>query len=636
MIGSLAVALIGAALWGTAGQQPVFRSRVDLVTVDVTVLGPDGKPVPGLTAADFEVVVDGRPRRIVWAEFVSRRPLPAGVPANTAHFSSNEDADTGQLILIAVDQAHIRRTEGLAALRAAAEFVDALDPSDHVAAITLNQDGPIQFTTQHGVVKRALQRLTGEATATPVHYSIGLSEALAIADGGRTQLDQVVLRECGQPLGRFENLRRMAEADAMRDPCPVQVEQEGRALAQQARTDGRITLDALRNLIERLGTIDGPKTLVLLSEGLVAEPRMIDLTSLGAAAQAARVTIHVLQLETPDLDASTEKVSPTLYADRRLFADGLERLAGAAKGGLFRLVGSDPYPFRKILSEISAHYLLAFAAEGADTDGRVHRIGVRVRPEGVTIRARPSFQFARERVSVPVDTELVKLLKDPREAADLPLRIAAYTFRADGPDSLHVLLAAETDALVQAADAATGFVLIDAAGVIAASGAGLQESGRYVQSATVPPGRYTLKAAAISGAGRRGSVQRQVDLGLRPLGAARVSGLMLADPAATSGRLVPLVRDASRDAVVAYLELYADASWDPSAVRVQLQVAREASESPEISREALLRPVAPGRWKVDEELPLRGLPPGTYRLSVRITLAGETPLTDDRGFVIRR
>ena len=82
-----------------------------------------------------------------------------------------------------------------------------------------------------------------------------------------------------------------------------------------------------------------------------------------------------------------------------------------------------PYPFRKILSEISAHYLLAFAAEGADTDGRVHRIDVRVRPEGVTIRARPSFQFARERVSAPVDTELVKLLKDPREAADLPLRI---------------------------------------------------------------------------------------------------------------------------------------------------------------------------------------------------------------------
>jgi hypothetical protein len=38
---------------------------------------------------------------------------------------------------------------------------------------------------------------------------------------------------------------------------------------------------------------------VLLSEGLVAEPQLFDLTSLGAAAQAARVTVYVLQLEAP-------------------------------------------------------------------------------------------------------------------------------------------------------------------------------------------------------------------------------------------------------------------------------------------------------------------------------------------------
>ena len=183
-----------------------------------------------------------------------------------------------------------------------------------MAAIPISHGGPINFTTEHPIVKGQLQRLTGEASAMPVHYRIGLSEALAIADGNRIRLDQAVLRECGAPLGRLQDVRRLAESDKLPDSCPQQVEGEGRAVAQQARTEAQLSLNALRALVQRLGAIEGPKTLVLLSEGLVAEPQLVDLTSLGVAAQAARVTIHVLQLEVPMLDASTDRMSPTLNA----------------------------------------------------------------------------------------------------------------------------------------------------------------------------------------------------------------------------------------------------------------------------------------------------------------------------------
>ena len=344
---------------------------MELVTVDVTVVDADGEPVTDLTADRFEITVNGSPRRVVWAEFVSHQSKPAAV-TTPDHFTSNEGASPGQIVLIAVDRAHIRRVEGLAALRAAAAFIDALDRADRVAAIPISHGGPINFTTEHPIVKGQLQRLTGEASAMPVHYRIGLSEALAIADGNRIRLDQAVLRECGAPLGRLQDVRRLAESDKLPDSCPQQVEGEGRAVAQQARTEAQLSLNALRALVQRLGAIEGPKTLVLLSEGLVAEPQLVDLTSLGVAAQAARVTIHVLQLEVPMLDASTDRMSPTLNADMQLHADGLARLAGSAKGGLFRLVGDDPHPFRKILKELSGHYLVAFEAADPDRDGRVH------------------------------------------------------------------------------------------------------------------------------------------------------------------------------------------------------------------------------------------------------------------------
>src|SRR5262245_3733886 len=101
-------------------QQPVFRSGVELVTVDVTVVDDVGNPVEGLEAANFDVRVDGQTRHVVSADYVKYRIDAGVVPQSGAAFSSNESIDPGRLILIAVDRAHIRRVEGLAALRAAA------------------------------------------------------------------------------------------------------------------------------------------------------------------------------------------------------------------------------------------------------------------------------------------------------------------------------------------------------------------------------------------------------------------------------------------------------------------------------------------------------------------------------------
>jgi VWFA-related protein len=625
------LALVASRTLTLEGQdQPVFRSGVDLVTVDVSVVGPDGRPVEGLTAERFQVVVDGIPRRVLSAVYVPHKSAaPRAAAGPSPHFTSNEEIEPGRLLLIAVDQQHIRRVEGLAALRAAAEFVDQLDPSDRVAAAPLDHIGPIQFTNHHAGVKNYLQTLVGTASSLRGQFNLGLTEALAIGDGQRTWLDRAVLRECGQPLSRFESTARAAEAEGFRDPCPVQVEQESRALAQEVRANSRTSLNQLTGLIARLAEIDGPKTLVLVSEGLVAEPQLIDLTSLGAAAQAARVTIYVLQLEQPIFDASESIVSPTLSQDLQVKGDGLARLAGAARGAHFRLVGADSHPFQRILRELSGYYLLAFEATPADRDGRTRRIDISVAGRGAIVRARPAFRTPAD--PAKNEEQIIRLLRNPRVATELPVRATTHVFREPGDHRLRVVISGEAEG--GSSDEVTfGYVLVDEAGVIAASGRDPAPDGRFSQAVAVPDGRYLLKVAAVDSTGRVGSVERRFAARLSGTSAVGISDLALTETA-PGQPLRPVVARTVGDRLGAVLELYGSPGWKVDGLSVRVEVQPADGHAPAISVPATFSAIGAASWRVRAEVNLRDLAPGSYIVRATIAAADGGVQKVERGFL---
>ena len=62
-----------------ADQPPVFRTGVEVLPIDVTVLDRDGRQVTDLTAAEFQVEVDGKPRKVLTSEYIKLLdPLTAG------------------------------------------------------------------------------------------------------------------------------------------------------------------------------------------------------------------------------------------------------------------------------------------------------------------------------------------------------------------------------------------------------------------------------------------------------------------------------------------------------------------------------------------------------------------------------
>jgi hypothetical protein len=62
-------------------QAPVFTSRTWLVPIDVRVVDSGGRPIPGLTAADFTITEDSVPQQVAHFSAFAMTPEPAGAAA---------------------------------------------------------------------------------------------------------------------------------------------------------------------------------------------------------------------------------------------------------------------------------------------------------------------------------------------------------------------------------------------------------------------------------------------------------------------------------------------------------------------------------------------------------------------------
>src|SRR6185503_7101832 len=79
IIATVVLAATATSTSPSARQQPVFRSRLNVVSVDIIVRDKSGAVVRNLTAADFEIREDGRPQDITNFNFeeITDKAVPA-------------------------------------------------------------------------------------------------------------------------------------------------------------------------------------------------------------------------------------------------------------------------------------------------------------------------------------------------------------------------------------------------------------------------------------------------------------------------------------------------------------------------------------------------------------------------------
>lgn len=601
---------------------PRFESRVEvgLVTVDITVVDGDGRPVPGLTAGDFVVRVDGQPRAIVSLQFVEQHPPAEAVPdAPPPLASSNETTGHGRLIAFVIDQGNIRAGGGRAALRAAERFLDTLTPADRVAVFAVPPPGPrVPFTDDVDRVREALRRTAGQASPFEGNrYRITASEALAIVDGDRRTLMDVAAREC--------------RAD---DPaCEDGVESDAQSVATDIRLRARASISGIEAALADLLTVKGPKTVVLISEGLTTERSVSDVSSIGRLAAQAQATLYAMRLSSAAFDASDGRAPVSTGADARLQVEGLETIAGVAKGAVFNVAGSGDGVFARVAREISGYYLLAFEPQPGDRDGRAHQIRVDVRRDRVTVRARREFRVADAAAAGPSDGDALSgALGSPLVIGDVPIRLSTYNFRDPDSSKIRLYIAAEIGRGLKAADErALAFALFDRQGRVIDSG--MQRKTLFPRDGASPsplvydgtlivnPGEYVLKLAVVDAEGRLGTVERAVHARLHDVGALRAGDLVVG-PRGRGARMLRPPTDARvADRAFSFIELYGQRESDFDAVAVDIEVA-EAADGPALVSGAA--PYAAVQARLERqaftELDLGVLPPGRYVARARITI----------------
>jgi VWFA-related protein len=616
-----------------AQEPPTFRSGVQLLAVDVSVIDRDGRPVPGLRPADFEVEIAGRRRGVARAEFIDFTQTTASAPQLLDVSSNQADsaAPEPRTILLVVNDESFGPTDGKAVFHRLADHIERLSPRDPLGFTVLSgRAGSVGFTTDRKTIADALRRLTGSRTLrmSGSTINVALVEALDIARGNTVALDTTVGREC---------------AGLMAVPlqaCRNDVENEARTIVETTEAEAQTTFRGLARLFEQMASLPGSKYVLLLSQGFSAGRNPDMATQIARVAAASGITLHAFHVDRMDIgDVTQQRHSPRAYDDHRLRAEGLELTVGAAGGAMHRLIADPSAAFERLAREMSGTYRLGVELDEADADGRARSISVKVSRPGVTVRSHRQVISPVSTAKLTPAERLKRSLQSPLVQRDIGLRLGAFAYR-DERGAGRLVISAEADA--PAKDLTVGYVVRDRRGHAVAAG-DLGEDAIVAEgdaptlilfNTIVPAGDHTVKLALVDAEGRTGSVVHVVSGPTGPPNPLALGDVIVlpGDTPLTRARPSARIPQGSRQAS-AYFEVYAAPRHTDDAA-VLLEVA-DAPEGPGLVSSRGTVSIKKGGGLARGAGQLRfspaALPPGRYFARLKVEGSDATAV---RGFSI--
>ena len=378
-------------------QQPVFRTGINYVRVDVIVNDKTGQPVDDLKPGDFEVLEDNKPQAIDTFKLIKLdggRVDATNQPPKQIRTDYDEESEAARddvrLFGVFLDDYHVRQGTSLSVRNPLANFIEKqIGPSDMVGVMyPLETTSSVRFTRNHDAVMKAMTQFVGRK----FDY---------------TPKNQMEEQYAHYPTETVEQIRN------------------------------QVSLSAIKGLIIHMGTLkEGRKTLIIVSEGftnaLPPQMRNADATMPGLGnpnafnplagdndpnedryqafasfdmasdlrnvydeANKQNVAIYPVDprgLAVYEFDIN-ENVGSSRVDQQYLNStmDTLRTLAENTDGRAIVNRNDIEAGMKQIMRDASAYYLIGYNSSQAPTDGKFHEIKVRVKRQGVQVRSRKGY-----------------------------------------------------------------------------------------------------------------------------------------------------------------------------------------------------------------------------------------------------
>jgi VWFA-related protein len=374
-------------------EQPVFRTGINTVRVDVIVTDRQGNPVTDLKLEDFQIEEDGKAQKAETFRLIkidtTTQPGYTQRGIRTRNDEETAAADeNSRIFMFFLDDYHVRKETSMAMKKPIVEFIATqLGPSDlagvmhpltpiDAAVITRNHQGvinaverfegrrynyePVNTIEQNYVYKLtpdAIEMIRRQVTFTALRgictkmgsLREGRKSLVLISEGYNSMLPPQMRSNLPGPLGA---------PDATRDAFA------GDNNPMEDRAKFSMDMDMLREMQDVWDACNRNNTSIY-----AVDPR-------GLAVGAFDITSNI------SIKTSQQFLNQSL--------DSLRDLANNTDGRAIVNRNDLAEGMKQIVRDSSSYYLVGYTSQ-APTDGKFHEIRVRVKRPGVQVRARKGF-----------------------------------------------------------------------------------------------------------------------------------------------------------------------------------------------------------------------------------------------------
>lgn len=462
-----------------SGETPRFPGDVELVTVDVVVTDKAGRPVPGLTAADFTVEEEGVAQPVSSFEAVELPQAPAAAPPPRPRVSTNQvpHPRASRTFLIVFDDLHMRPVDAPQAKGAIASFLKtAVREGDYVSLLATSGDAWWSTRLEAGRedLLAVLRRLEGRRLPEARLDRLSDWEAMRVAELGDTIVGERVLRrfqtlrltpDDAFPSSRVGTVRADREEEStlyQRGVNDLMVQSRAAEIYKDVKLRANRALSTLERALDSLAAAKGRKSLILVSDGFILDTSLEGFRNVVQAARRSNVAIYFVNTQgLRGLEGlyGADRIEPIVgrdtaaaLADLTQEAAGSEHLSDDTGGFVIRNTNDLGGGIERIARESLSYYLLGYNPVNTPRDGSYRKIAVRVKGrKDLVIRARRGYYAPQDGPARPstsprsADADIQRALDSPFFAAEIPARMTAFVREETLPGQARTLIAAEVD-----------------------------------------------------------------------------------------------------------------------------------------------------------------------------------------------